>query len=75
MKKLLKFILDEIVEYKDDVNIEEEREEGNVVYHLELNEEDKGRVIGKGGKNVKAIRQILSIPAREKDLRVYIKID
>ena len=40
----------------------------------ELSEEDKPLVIGKGGRNIRAIRQITSILARKEDKRIYIKI-
>ena len=74
MEALLKLILENIVTDKDSLKIEEVNQDGYIVYELELSDEDKGLVIGSKGKNIKAIRNILSIIAKREGQRVNISI-
>jgi predicted RNA-binding protein YlqC (UPF0109 family) len=61
MKDLLYTIVAGLVEDKDAISITEEApdEEGTVVFHLHVAEEDMGRVIGKQGRIAKAIRTLM----------------
>ncbi len=61
MKDLLYTIVAGLVENKDAIEITEDapNEEGVVVFHLHVAEEDMGRVIGKQGRIAKAIRTIM----------------
>ena len=61
MKELLYTIVETLVENKDAIEITEDapNEEGVVVFHLHVAEDDMGRVIGKQGRIVKAIRTIM----------------
>lgn len=74
MKDLLKFIINSIVDHPDQVEIEEEKGEGIVTFKLNLATEDMGRVIGKQGKIIKAIRTIVRIPAIKQGARVNIEL-
>lgn len=74
MKELLQYILAEITSNPDAIVIEEKQENDETVYEVSVDEEDKGVVIGKGGMNIKAIRNIVSIVARRENKRVYIKV-
>lgn len=61
MKELLYTIVAGLVENKDAIEITEDapNEEGVVVFHLHVAEDDMGRVIGKQGRIAKAIRVIM----------------
>jgi len=50
MKTLLEFVLLRLIKFPEDLKIEEVEEAGYRKYLIQLNEEDYGRVIGKGGK-------------------------
>jgi hypothetical protein len=50
MKELVEYIARCIVSAPDDVKVTEETDAGGVVIKLEVNAEDKGRVIGKQGR-------------------------
>ena len=49
MQELLKIIAQGLVEKPEEVSVtlDEPKEDGSVVYHLHVAEEDMGRVIGK----------------------------
>lgn len=75
MIELLNYILSHIVSDPEKVKISRvDEEDGSVVLNVEIPEEERGIVIGKSGKNIKAIRDLVSIIARREGKRVYIKI-
>ena len=76
MQELLKVIAQGLVEAPDQVTVTvEENEEGTIVYHLHVSEEDMGRVIGKQGRIAKAIRTVVRAAANKAGLRATVEID
>ena len=57
------------------VTVDEPAEDGTVVYHLHVGEDDMGRVIGKQGRIAKALRTIMRAGAAKKDLKVTVTIE
>ncbi len=74
MKQLLEYIIPNIVNHPEDVVITEESADGVENLSIKVNPEDMGRVIGKSGKVIKAIRQIGRIIAIKRGLRVNIDV-
>lgn len=74
MKDTLAYIISAIVENPDKVKIEESEEEDMLNYTVSLAKEDMGRVIGKEGKVIKAIRNVMKIPANKKTKRINISL-
>ena len=61
MKELLIRIAKGLVDKPDEVrvDVDEINENGVIVYHLHVSEDDMGRVIGKQGRIAKAIRTVM----------------
>ena len=57
------------------VTVDKPAEDGTVVYHLHVGEDDMGRVIGKQGRIAKAIRTVMRAAATRQDTRVVVEID
>ena len=57
------------------VSADEPDEEGVVVYHLHVSQDDMGRVIGKQGKIAKAIRTIMKATALRNGQKIQVEID
>jgi len=74
MKELLEYIVPNIVNHPEDVVINQTEENGVINLSIKVNPEDMGRVIGKSGKVIKAIRQIGRIIAIKKGVRVNIDV-
>jgi len=74
MKQLLEYVVPNIVNHPEDVVINETEENGLTNLSIKVNPEDMGRVIGKSGKVIKAIRQIGRIIAIKKGIRVNIDV-
>ena len=77
MKDLLTAIARGLVEDPDAVSVtaDETDEEGTVVYHLHVAENDMGRVIGKQGRIAKAIRVVMRAAATRTNDKVSVEID
>ncbi len=77
MKDLLISIAQGLVNDPDavTVSVDEPAEDGTVVYHLHVGEDDMGRVIGKQGRIAKAIRTVMRAAATRQDTRVVVEID
>lgn len=77
MKDLLVTIVNGLVEKPEQVtvDVDEPNEEGVIVYHLHVAEDDMGRVIGKQGRIAKAIRTVMRAAAIRNDLKIMVEID
>ena len=77
MKDLLISIAQGLVEEPDavTVTVDEPDDEGIIVYHLHVSENDMGRVIGKQGRIAKAIRTVMRAAATRCEEKVAVEID
>lgn len=73
MQDLLSYLLKGIT--GKDIPVEEINEEGRVVYEIAPDEETIGLVIGKGGKTIKAIQEVLRVRARKENSFVYLRVN
>ena len=77
MKELLPSIARGLVEHPEavSVSVDEPAEDGAVVYHLHVAEDDMGRVIGKQGRIAKAIRVVMRAAATRENEKITVEID
>lgn len=77
MQELLLALAQDLVEDKAAVRVTEDEpnEEGVIVYHLTVAEDDMGRVIGKQGRIAKAIRVVMRAAAVRENKKVMVEID
>lgn len=76
MQELLIAVARGLVENKDtvQVTVDPVREDGTVVYHLVVAEDDMGRVIGKQGRIAKAIRVVMRAAAVRHGEKIVVEI-
>lgn len=75
MKELLEHIVKSIVNNPDQVSVEERESvdfPGLTILSIEVAEEDKGIVIGRKGRTINSIRDIITISAIRNDKRVKV---
>ena len=77
MEKLLISIVSGLVEKPEavTVTVDQPNEEGIIVYHLKVAENDMGRVIGKQGRIAKAIRTVMRAAASRNEQKIAVEID
>jgi predicted RNA-binding protein YlqC (UPF0109 family) len=74
MKELVEYIAKSIVNAPDDVVVTEEENEEGLTLKLQVNDEDKGRIIGKQGRVAQAMRTLLRVKAAKAGTRVNLEI-
>ncbi|OOB78251.1 MAG: hypothetical protein BEN19_00875 [Epulopiscium sp. Nuni2H_MBin003] len=74
MKQLVEMIAKELVDYPDQVSVEEIHNERDINLILSVASEDIGKVIGKGGKIIKAIRNVVKAGSISKNKKYILEI-
>lgn len=74
MESTLLKLLQEITSHPEDIKIEREDDLNSVRFTITVNEEDKGIVIGKGGRSIKALNNIISIKGLKENKKVFLKV-
>ena len=74
MKKLLEFLVKAIVDSPKDVSIQENQEGDELILELKVNPEDIKVVIGKEGKTIRALRELVKIKAIKEKKRIRINV-
>ena len=75
MEELLIQMIQAIVDKPDEVDIKVIDTENNKIYELRVGEGDLGKVIGKRGKNIMAIRTWLNAAsAKSKEKRTVLEV-
>ncbi len=75
MEDLLEYLVRALVDRPDEVSVEGfDEEDGTVVLELRIASEDVGKVIGRGGRTVKALRTVLKAYGSRRGHRVIIDL-
>jgi uncharacterized protein len=74
MKKALEYILSQIVENPEKVTVEENEENGIINFFITVDPSDMGKVIGKSGKVIRAIRNTVKISAIKQNKKINIAL-
>jgi predicted RNA-binding protein YlqC (UPF0109 family) len=74
MKELVEFIAKSLVDDPSQVYVSEIEGENSVILELRVGPEDMGRVIGKGGRTVNAIRSLVRVLAAKQGKRVTLEV-
>ena len=74
MQEMLLFLTRSLVEDREAVQVDELEEDGDLVYEITVNEDDLGRVIGKGGRVANALRTVAKAAAVREQRRVLVDI-
>ena len=75
MKELALFVVKRLVDKPEAVSVEESQDGDVAVLKLNVDESDKGKVIGKQGKVIKAIRAVVSAAAAKAGRPTDVEID
>lgn len=74
MKKTLQYIVSSIVDSPKEIKINEEEIDGIITFTVQVADEDMGKIIGKNGKVIRAIRNLMRIPAIKQNKRINITL-
>lgn len=74
MLETLEYLIRALVEEPDKVRVEAREDGGCIVYDVIVAPEDVGRVIGKGGKTINALRTIVRAADAPRGLRAEVEV-
>ena len=74
MKEFLKFVVVQLVDRPEEIILREEPRAGTQQFVLELPQSEVGKVIGKQGATIRAIRNLMSNAAARHGGRVSLEI-
>ena len=74
MKELITRIAESLVDQPDQISVTEKVSETTVFYELEVARSDIGKIIGKQGKNIDAIRTILKAIAGKTRKQILLEL-
>ncbi|MDD4319791.1 MAG: KH domain-containing protein [Candidatus Peribacteraceae bacterium] len=72
--EFLKYVLESLVEDKDQLSIEPTVDDLGILLTVRVSDRDMGKLIGKSGQTVKALRTLLRIIGGANEQRVNLKI-
>ena len=74
MKQLIEYLVKELVDDPEQVNISEVPGEDATTYEVRVAPEDLGKVIGKQGRIANALRTVAKAAAMKHKRKVYVEI-
>ncbi len=63
-----------LVDRPEAVRVHERRSGDETILELEVDPEDRGRVIGRGGETIRAVRRLLETLARKRGKRCRVEV-
>ena len=75
MKDLVEYLARALVDHPDEVTVESfEEDDGTLVFEVHLNEDDVGKVIGRSGRTVNALRTVVRAASVREGRRVLVDV-
>ena len=74
MRYFLEMVLGRLVTHPDEVDVEETGDDRGILFRIRVNPEDLGRIIGRNGRTIEAIRSLLNAASRD-DRRVLVEVE
>jgi predicted RNA-binding protein YlqC (UPF0109 family) len=74
MQAFVEYVVKGLVHHPEDVTVTPVEREGTTIYELRLNPEDVGKVIGRQGMTINAIRSLLLAGSAKQGVRCSLEI-
>lgn len=75
MRDLIEFLARALVDRPDEVSVDSfEEDDGTLVFEVHVAEDDVGKVIGRSGRTVNAIRSVVRAAAVREGRRVLVDV-
>ena len=75
LREMVEYVARALTSNPDAVNVSEETDSNRTVFHLSVDEKDKGKVIGRDGRVAQSIRSLLRVAATKQGTRITLEID
>jgi uncharacterized protein len=74
MKKALEYIISQIVDNPEKTEVKEQEDQGMTNFTITVDPSDMGKIIGKNGKVIRAIRNVIKISAIKQNKKINIAL-
>jgi uncharacterized protein len=74
MREFIEYVAKNLVDYPDEVEVRQIDGEKTTIFELKVNKSDIGKIIGRGGRTIKALRTLLVTTAAKNGLRAVLEI-
>jgi predicted RNA-binding protein YlqC (UPF0109 family) len=74
MRRLVETIVRRLSDHPDEVRVHEFADGGTSVYEISVPEADRGRLIGREGRTVRALRGFVGAAAAARGKRVVVRV-
>lgn len=74
MQSFLEYVVKGLVQHPDEVTVTPVPKRGTTLYELRVNPEDVGRVIGRQGSTINALRALVTAASARKGLRCTVDV-
>lgn len=75
MKEMGEFLLNSLLGKGSNINLEEKEEQNKIYLSTKIDAEQKGKVIGKDGCIIRAVRSVLCAAGSKQGKKVFLKIE
>ena len=75
MREMIEYIARALASNPDNVSVTDEGDADHIFLRLSVDDEDKGKVIGRNGRVAQSMRSLLRVAAVKTDTRVSLEID
>ncbi|MCX7871899.1 MAG: KH domain-containing protein [Verrucomicrobiae bacterium] len=74
MQAFIEYVVKSVVDHPEDVSITQTEKGEATVYQLKLHPDDVGKIIGKGGVMINAMRSLVQAASAKKGMRCLIEV-
>ena len=74
MRRLVEVIVRRLSDHPEEVRVTESFEGRTAIYEISVPEEDRGRLIGREGRTVRAVRAFVGAAAAARGKRVIVRV-
>ena len=74
LKELTEYLIKSLADHPDEVELNEREEDDTVLIELKISQEDLGKIIGKNGNTINAIRTVLQTAASSHKKRAKLEV-
>lgn len=74
MEEFLEFVMKRLVEFPEELVLTRAETGRKITFHVRLRQSDVGRVIGRHGQTIKAIRNLVNAAAQRHGQRAFVQI-
>ena len=70
----IRHILEQICKDKEAVSVEDKTDDQGIIFFIRVSNEDMGKLIGRGGQNISALRTLVRIMGAREGQRIALKV-